>query len=131
MQTNGEAVTIWAAPSENPDREAFSNINTSGIQPTEYRVLILPEDVGDRFEGSTLYRPDTVKERDQFAQMAGTIVAVSPVAFTYEQWPPGARIPQVGDKVLFGKYSGAIVKGRDKVDYRLVSDKDIGAILID
>ena len=98
-----------------------------GIQPTEYRVLVLPKPVEEKI-GSILL-PDQVKEQNQFAQMEGTIVAASPLAFTYADWPDGARVPGAGDRVLFGKYSGAIVKGRDGKDYRLVNDRDISAVL--
>lgn len=101
--------------------------NGPGIQPTEYRVLVLPKPVEEKI-GSILL-PDQVKEQNQFAQMEGTIVAASPLAFTYGEWPEGADAPKVGDRVLFGKYSGAIVKGRDGKDYRLVNDKDISAVL--
>lgn len=100
----------------------------SGIQPTEFKVLIKPKAVEDKV-GSIII-PEQVKDRDQFAQMEGELVAVSPLAFTYvEQWPAGAEKPKVGDKVLFAKYSGATVTGLDKVEYRIVNDKDIAAVL--
>jgi co-chaperonin GroES (HSP10) len=31
--------------------------------------------------------------------------------------------------VLFAKYAGTTVKGRDGKEYRLVNDKDLGAVL--
>jgi chaperonin GroES len=99
-----------------------------GISPTEYRVLVLPKPVDEVSKGGIII-PDQVKEQNQFAQMEGTIVAASPLAFTYAEWPEGASIPRAGDRVLFGKYSGAIVKGRDGKDYRLVNDRDITAVL--
>lgn len=109
---------------------APSDPHPSRIIPTEFKVLIKPDDVGDKFEGSSILRPDTVKERDQYAAMKGTLVAVSPLAFTYENWPEGERKPQVGDRVIFAKYAGATVKGADDVEYRLVNDKDVAAILV-
>jgi chaperonin GroES len=106
-------------------REAIAAV---GIHPTEYRVLVLPKPVDEVSKGGIII-PDQVKEQNQFAQMEGTIVAASPLAFTYAEWPDGARIPGAGDRVLFGKYSGAIVKGRDGKDYRLVNDRDISAVI--
>lgn len=103
--------------------------NDHGILPTEYKVLIAPKTVEDKI-GSIII-PDQTKERDQFAQMEGTLVAVSPLAFSYakqEEWGNG-KPPDIGDRVLFAKYAGAVVKGRDGKDYRLVNDKDVAAVL--
>jgi len=103
--------------------------NESGIHPTEYRVLIKPKEVGDKI-GSIII-PDESKDRNQFAQMEGTLVAVSPLAFTYaneSEWN-GSPKPKPGDRVMFAKYAGAVVKGRDGADYRIVNDKDITAVL--
>lgn len=104
--------------------------NPSGIQPTEYKVLIKPKEAENKSKGGILL-PDDKIERDQFAQMEGELVAVSPLAFTYAtqgEWN-GADRPKPGDRVLFAKYAGALVKGKDGVDYRLVNDKDIAAVL--
>jgi len=73
--------------------------------------------------------PDQAHDQQQYAQMEGILVAASPLAFTYDEWPEGAEPPKVGDKVLFAKYSGARVEGADKETYRLVNDKDIAAVL--
>lgn len=104
--------------------------NESGIYPTEYKVLIAPKTVEEKSKGGIII-PDQTKERDQFAQMEGELVAISPLAFTYAnaaEWN-GAERPKPGDRVLFAKYAGAVVKGRDGVDYRIVNDKDIAAVL--
>lgn len=101
--------------------------NTSGIHPVEYKVLIRPIEVEDKI-GSIII-PDEARERDQFAQQKGVIVETSPLAFTYDTWPDGARVPQVGDTVFFAKYAGATEKGLDGAVYRLVNDKDIAAVI--
>jgi chaperonin GroES len=103
--------------------------NESGIYPTEYKVLISPRTVEEKTKGGIII-PDQTKERDQFAQMEGALVAVSPLAFSYDDWK-GAddKRPKAGDRVLFAKYAGAVVTGKDGKDYRLVNDKDIGAVL--
>lgn len=103
-------------------------VNTSGIKPTEFKVLLRPKEVEEKTAGGIII-PDEKKERDQYAAQEGLLVAASPLAFTYEDnWPAEAR-PQVGQRVIFAKYAGASVKGKDGVDYRLVADKDIGAVL--
>lgn len=104
--------------------------NESGVFPTEYKVLISPIRVDEKTKGGIIL-PDEHKDREQFAQMQGTLVAISPLAFTYadkNDWGDAAK-PKPGDKVLFAKFAGAAVKGKDGNDYRLVNDKDIAAVL--
>ena len=104
------------------------NENLSGIAPTEYKVLISPKMTMEKSKGGIIL-PDTTKERDQHAQMEGVIVATSPLAFSYDNWKDGSP-PKVGDSVLFAKYSGALVTGKDGKDYRIVNDKDVAAVLV-
>lgn len=104
--------------------------NTSQINPTEYKVLIAPIVVDEKTKGGIIL-PDEHKDREQFAQMQGTLIAVSPLAFTYadaEAWGK-AQKPKPGDKVMFAKFAGAAIKGMDGKDYRLVNDKDIAAVI--
>jgi chaperonin GroES len=102
--------------------------NESGIFPTEYKVLVSPVVVEEKSKGGIIL-PDEKKERDQFAQMEGVLVALSPLAFTYDDWKE-AKPPKVGDRVLFAKYAGTVVKGKDGKDYRLANDKDVAAVLV-
>jgi chaperonin GroES len=69
------------------------------IQPLEDRVVILPDDETANMRGG-LYIPDTAKEKPT----QGEVVAVGP-----GRVEKGTRVPmdlKVGDKVLYGKYSG-------------------------
>lgn len=104
---------------------------THGLIPVEYKVVVRPVEEKGYVEfasGFKLHKPDDVKERDQHAAVEGELVAMSPLAFTYEQWPEGARKPVVGDTVVFARYSGNTIKGSDDVEYRVMNDKDIIAI---
>jgi co-chaperonin GroES (HSP10) len=105
--------------------------NPSGLFPTEYKVVILPTEVGEKI--GNVYIPQTTQERDQFAVQDGTIVAVSPLAFTYasdEEWKRvNAAPPKVGDSVVFAKFAGLTRKGADGKSYRIVNDKDVVAVL--
>ena len=107
-------------------------VSPSGIRPTEFKVLIRPDAVEEKSKGGILL-PDVTKERDQAAQQDGVIVAIAPLAFSYasaEEWQrAGGQPPQIGDRVSFARYAGAVRKGKDGVEYRLVNDKDISAIL--
>jgi co-chaperonin GroES (HSP10) len=103
--------------------------NLSGIKPTEYKCLISPIVVANKI--GSIFIPDEHKDREQFAQMQGTLVAVSPLAFTYADdaaWGDAEK-PKPGDKVMYAKFAGAAVKGMDGKDYRIVNDKDIAAVL--
>src|SRR5436190_23255209 len=69
------------------------------LQPLEDRVVIMPDDEAETMRGG-LYIPDTAKEKPT----QGEVLAVG--AGRVEK---GTRIPmdvKVGDKVLYGKYSG-------------------------
>jgi len=104
---------------------------THGLTPVEYKVIVRPVEETGTIElkgGFKLYKPDETVERDQHAAVEGELVAMSPLAFTYEQWPDGARKPRVGDTVVFARYSGNTIKGADGVEYRVMNDKDVIAI---
>jgi co-chaperonin GroES (HSP10) len=103
-----------------------ASINLSGIWPTEFNVLVLQKKTEDKI--GSIYLPDVSREREQYAEMEGTLIAVSPLAFTFERWPEGARKPQPGDKVIIAKYSGTRVVGKDGQTYLLTKDKDLSAI---
>src|SRR5687768_12397832 len=69
------------------------------IQPLEDRVVIRPDDEGETMRGG-LYIPDTAKEKPT----QGEVLAVGPGRIE-----KGERIPmelEVGDQVIYGKYSG-------------------------
>ena len=107
----------------------FPPANPSGIHPTEFRVLVLPAKVDEKTKGGIIL-PDEKKERDQYAVMEATIIECSPLAFTYESnWPENAHKPKAGDRVVIAKYSGALIKGKDGQEYKLIADKDIAAVL--
>lgn len=90
--------------------------NKPKIQPLEDRVVIMPDEEGETMRGG-LYIPDTAKEKPT----QGEVIAVGPGRFE-----KGARVPmdlKVGDKVLYGKYSGTnITLGGDEVVIIKASD---------
>ncbi len=102
--------------------------NPSGINPTEYKVLVRPETVKEKTAGGIII-PEETRERDQYAAQEGELVAISPLAFTYHDWPDGIDKPGLGSRVIFAKFAGAKIKGKDGVDYRLINDRDVMAVL--
>jgi chaperonin GroES len=102
--------------------------NLTGVRPSEFKVLIRPDAMKEKTKGGIII-PEPAREDQQRAVMKGTLVAVSPAAFSYHNWGEGEQIPQVGDRVVFARYSGSLIVGKDDVEYRLINDKDIGAII--
>ena len=99
-----------------------------GIEPMEYNVLIAPEETETKTAGGIILL-DKTAETESLASQRGRLVAASPHAFSYAEWPDGARKPTVGDAVLFAKYAGGLIDGDDRREYRVVKDKDIIAVL--
>lgn len=101
-------------------------MNTSGIIPMEFNVLIRPDPVEERTKGGLILSDET-KDRQKHAATKGTILALSPLAFDDSVWPADAEKPKPGCRVLIAKHSGTFCEGVDGVEYRLVKDKDIVA----
>jgi len=101
--------------------------NESGLQPMEYNVVIRMDPVEER-TASGLYIPQTKVERDELSTDEGTLIAVSPHAFSYAEWPQGAEPPKVGDRVMFAQYAGRLWE-RDGTKFRIIKDKDIVAVV--
>ena len=99
-----------------------------GITPTGFSVLVKPDVIEEKTAGG-IYLPDKNREKEQYAVQQGKLLDVSPLAFTYEVWPEGARQPKCGDRVMFPKYEAQEVKGADGEKYWLMADKAIIAIL--
>ncbi|EAZ79896.1 co-chaperone GroES [Algoriphagus machipongonensis] len=92
----------------------MSNVN---IKPLADRVLVQPAAAEEK-TASGLYIPDTAKEKPQ----KGTVVAVG----NGKKDEP--LTVQVGDTVLYGKYSGTELNV-DGGDYLIMRESDIFAIL--
>jgi chaperonin GroES len=105
-------------------------MNTSGINPVEYNVLVKPKTIEEK-TSSGIYLPDSTKEREQFGQMEGELIAVSPAAFTYnyEGWPGHSMPPQVGERVVFPKHQATEIKGSDGETYWMMKDKSIAGVM--
>lgn len=104
--------------------------NTSGIIPTEFKVLIEPKAVEEVTKGGIILATSTT-ESEKYATIEGTIVDVSHLAFTYataEEW--GDKKPAPGQRVIFAKYAGVRHKAKDGKEYLLINDKDVVAVVL-
>jgi chaperonin GroES len=101
--------------------------NDSGLIPMEFNVVVQMDPTEETTAGGIIL-PTTKRERDELATDEGTLIAASPHAFTYAEWPAGARPPLLGDRVMFAQYAGRIWE-RGGVKYRILKDKDIVAVI--
>ena len=103
----------------------MSESSKHGINPKGYRILILPDEVETTSKGGIVLSTATQEMREQLAQVDGIVVAMGNTCSQDEPEP----WCKVGDRVIFGKYSGIIREGNDGKKYRIVNDLDIVATL--
>jgi chaperonin GroES len=92
------------------------------VKPLADRVVVKPLEESEQMRGG-LYIPDTAKEKPS----QGEVVAVGPGKISEE----GTRLDMdvnVGDKVLYGKYSGTDVT-LDGEELLILRESDILAII--
>lgn len=108
----------------------MTTLNTTGIEPTEFNVLVRMEKAKEKTVGGIIL-PDEKKDRDQAMLQRGTMIAASPLAFTYDSWTDCEHLrPEVGDGVLISKGAGLYIPDLDDGEtYRLLKDKDICAVI--
>jgi len=91
------------------------------VSPLADRVVVKPLEETEQMRGG-LYIPDTAKEKPQ----QGEVIAAGPGRFEKDK-----RVPmevKVGDKILYGKYSGTEVT-LDGDTYLILRESDILAIV--
>jgi chaperonin GroES len=92
------------------------------VKPLADRVVVKPLEEAEQMRGG-LYIPDTAKEKPS----QGEVVAIGPGKVSDD----GTRLEMdvsVGDKVLYGKYSGTDVT-LDGEEYLILRESDILAIV--
>ena len=100
---------------------ATKSAASTKVSPLADRVVVKALEETEQMRGG-LYIPDTAKEKPQ----QGEIVAVGPGRFD-----EGKRVPmdvKVGDKVLYGKYSGTEVTV-DGEQFLILRESDVLAIV--
>ncbi|MGC9364205.1 MAG: co-chaperone GroES [Fidelibacterota bacterium] len=92
------------------------------LKPLADRVVVKPSEAEEKTSGGIIL-PDTAKEKPQ----EGTVVAVGPGKVS-ENGTKVAMEVKVGDKVLYGKYSGTEIT-IDGVEHLIMRESDILAIV--
>ena len=96
-----------------------------GIKPCGHRVVVWPIPTERKTESGIIIH-DSLAKREDMAQVEALVVSVGPSAWKDQKTGDWA---QVGDKVLIAKYSGLVRQGIDNLEYRVISDLDIVAIV--
>ena len=100
---------------------AAKTASVTKVAPLADRVVIKPMEETEQMRGG-LYIPDTAKEKPQ----QGEVMAVGP-----GRYDEGKRVPlevKVGDKILYGKYSGTEVT-IDNEPVLILRESDILAVI--
>ena len=95
--------------------------SSTKVLPLSDRVMVKALEETEQMRGG-LFIPDTAKEKPQ----QGEIIAVGP-----GRYEKNVRVPmevKVGDKVLYGKYSGSEVT-IDNVQYLILRESDVLAVI--
>jgi chaperonin GroES len=92
------------------------------LNPLADRVVVQAAEAEEKTKGGIIL-PDTAKEKP----VEGTIVAAGPGKVT-ENGELVKMTVKVGDKVLYGKYSGTEVT-IDSTEYLIMRESDIFAII--
>jgi chaperonin GroES len=110
---------------------AWDGTNHSGITPLDDKVLVLMDEHAEKTSGGIVI-PDDARSRQSMASETGVIIALGHAAFVFSD--DGVRIvdprfrPVPGNRVVVERYAGRVVQGQDSVEYRLVSQKSVGAL---
>src|SRR5262249_1004913 len=127
-----EALNVSARPGGGHSRPASQKSKTTELlrrtamkfRPLHDRVVIKRIEAEEKTSGGIII-PDTAKEKPQ----EGEVIAVGPGG----RDESGKLIPidvKVGDRVLFGKWSGTEVK-LDGVEYMIMKESDLMGVLVE
>ena len=120
--------------------------NNSGIYPCANRVLVKPDPVEEKKEGSLIELPESVRLKAEQGQASGVLVATGADAYRHVLEEVRGRAGEVlerrskgysepfakpGDRIAFAKYTGLRVRGEDGERYLIINDEDITARVSD
>jgi len=105
-------------------------LNSSGIKPTEYKILVEPKEIERTTKGGLILADETV-EKESFGRQEGILIDASPDAFTWEDGVEWKRRPAIGQRVMYSRYNADQVQGQDGKTYWIMNDKSIMAVIED
>lgn len=93
------------------------------IQPLADRIVVKPLDAQEVTKGGIVL-PDTAKEKPQ----EGKVVAVGKGKLTEEGKVKSLEV-RVGDRILYGKYSGTEITTKEGQELLIMREDDVFAIV--
>lgn len=110
-------------------------LKPTNLSPVGHRIIVQPDAVEEKSDGGIILAAATT-EKEALAQVYGTVLAVGPEA-NIETPTLSAYILRwlgirkawckVGDRVMYGKYSGLVLA--DWPDLRIINARDVVAVV--
>jgi len=95
------------------------------IEPVGHRIIIKPLIIERTTESGIIIQTDREARREEMAQSRGEVVAIGPDAYADQETP----WCEIGDQVVFAKYAGILYRDEDDVEYRIMNDLDVVAVI--
>ena len=100
--------------------------------PKGFKLLIAIPKLDEKFENSTIVRPDHVLKKEETATIVGLVLKMGSLAFKdADKFPDGAWC-QEGDFILMRAYSGTrfkICTKEAEQEFRLINDDMVEAVV--
>ena len=90
-------------------------------------LVVLPFEIEEKTASGIVISVGEQKNREQMSQVRGTVIAIGNLC--WKDQPGGEPWCEVGDTILFSKFSGYVHKGIDGQEYRVIPDLDVKAVL--
>jgi co-chaperonin GroES (HSP10) len=98
--------------------------------PTGWKILCAVPSIDEKFDGTSLYRPDSLAKLEEHATTVLFVMKVGPDAYMDDRKFPTGPWCAEGDFVLVRAYSGTRFKIHGK-EFRLLNDDQIEAVVQD
>ena len=99
-------------------------------KPAGWRILCAVPDLDEKFEGSDLYRPDTVTDQERFATVVLFVVAMGKDCYSDQKKYPYGPWCKEGDFIIVRQYSGTRMRIHDK-EFRIIYEDQVEATVDD
>lgn len=103
-------------------RSALADATDPGYEPIGTSVLILTDACSEKSSGGVHLPPEKITQMN-LASESGVIVDIGEAAFRHyddgSKWD--GRRPAIGDRVVFERYAGRELLGRDGKTYRMMT----------
>ena len=110
-----------------PMTELMKKLDPSKIEPLEYKILVKYKKPPKKTEGG-IYITEMSRQFTLSAEIFAQIIRIGDLAFTNDDGSSWDKKPKENDYVILDKYNGMDVYEDDEWLYKLVNDKEIGAI---